>query len=438
MSNIPEYSVSEISYLIKKKLEHDFSYIQVKGEISDLKIWNGHFLFNLKDNDGTIASRIWKNKVSLLNFKPEEGLEITATGRVSTHPKRSGYNLIIDNINATGEGELLKLIENRKKKLKESGIFEKCASLPFLPLNIGVITSLTGAVIEDIKNKISKRFPSNLLIWPVSVQGITAEKDIINAIKGMNSIKKGNIPEVIILARGGGSVEDLMPFNSEKLAYEIYNSNIPIVSAIGHETDFTIADFAADHRASTPTAAADMVIPEKKELEMKIIELSKNINLSINRIAADANAKINQTSLRLINLRRLINNNEEKILNQHNYLNKLIKFKLLEKENNFKSMKFRTPKFLFQKLDTYTNKLNENLNKSILNLIKQKKDISKSRFQLLVSNSYEKWLAKGFTLVKNKEKKIIKNINQISINEELNIHFYKGKVNAKVKNIKKF
>ena len=238
----------------------------------------------------------------------------------------------------------------------------------------------------------------------MSVQGITAEKDIINAIKGMNSIKKGNIPEVIILARGGGSVEDLMPFNSEKLAYEIYNSNIPIVSAIGHETDFTMADFAADHRASTPTAA-DMVIPEKKELEMKIIELSKNINLSINRIAADANAKINQTSLRLINLRRLINNNEEKILNQHNYLNKLIKFKLLEKKNNFKSMKFRTPKFLFQKLDTYTNKLNENLNKSILNLIKQK-DISKSRFQLLVSNSYEKWLAKGFTLVKNKEKKL--------------------------------
>ena len=289
-----------------------------------------------------------------------------------------------------------------------------------------------------MKLKISKKFPSNLLIWPVSVQGIAAEKDIINAIKGMNSIKKGNIPEVIILARGGGSVEDLMPFNSEKLAYEIYNSNIPIVSAIGHETDFTIADFAADHRASTPTAAADMVIPEKKELEMKIIELSKNINLSINRIAADANAKINQTSLRLINLRRLINNNEEKILNQHNYLNKLIKFKLLEKENNFKSMKFRTPKFLFQKLDTYTNKLNENLNKSILNLIKQKKDLSKSRFQLLVSNSYEKWLAKGFTLVKNKEKKIIKNINQISINEELNIHFYKGKVNAKVKNIKKF
>ena len=153
MSNIPEYSVSELSNLIKRKLEPEFSFIQIRGEICDLKLWNGHFLFNLKDKDGILAARVWKNKVPFLNFKPEEGLEITATGKISTHARKSSYNLIIDNINATSDGELLKLIEIRKKTLKAKGIFNKSLPLPLLPNRIGVITSLTGAVIEDIKKK---------------------------------------------------------------------------------------------------------------------------------------------------------------------------------------------------------------------------------------------------------------------------------------------
>ena len=275
MSNIPVFSVSELSHLIKKKLENDFSYIQIKGEISDLKLWNGHFLFNLKDHKGVIAARIWSNRVPFLSFKPEEGLEITATGKISTHVAKSSYNLIIDNIRATSEGEFLKLIEFRKRKLKEEGIFKKSQALPLLPDKIGIVTSLTGAVIEDIKNKISIKFPCHLLIYPISVQGNRAEEDLVNAIRSLNTIKKKNAPDVIIIARGGGSVEDLMPFNSEKLAYEIFNSKIPIISAIGHETDFSISDFAADFRASTPTAAADMVVPEKKGAGKKYITTQK-------------------------------------------------------------------------------------------------------------------------------------------------------------------
>ena len=182
-----------------------------------------------------------------------------------------------------GEGQLLKLIEARKK-LSELGLFNKSNPLPLLPNRIGVITSLTGAVIEDIKNKISLKFPSHLLIWPINVQGVSAEADIINAIKGFNLLQKEKKPDVIILARGGGSIEDLMPFNSEKIAYEIYKSKIPIISGIGHETDFTIADFVADHRASTPTAAADLVVPEKKEIELKIKIYDKNLNLNIHRV----------------------------------------------------------------------------------------------------------------------------------------------------------
>ena len=182
MSNVPEYKVSEISYLIKRKLENDFGYIQVKGEISDLKLWNGHYLFNLKDEESVLASRIWKNKVPMLNFKPEEGLIISAIGKISTHLKRSGYNLLIDNISSAGEGTLLKLIELRKKKLQDKGFFNKSKALPFLPKKVAVITSITGAVIEDIKNKILTKFPSYIMIWPVNVQGILAENNILQKL----------------------------------------------------------------------------------------------------------------------------------------------------------------------------------------------------------------------------------------------------------------
>ena len=264
------------------------------------------FLFNLKDNEGIIAARIWKNKVPFLNFKPEEGLEITATGKISTHIKRSSYNLLIDNIHATSEGELLKLIELRKKKLQKKGIFNKSRPLPLLPDRIAIVTSLTGAVIEDIKKKISTKLPSHLLVWPISVQGILAERDLINAIKGINALKEIHAPQVIILARGGGSVEDLMPFNSEKLAYELFNSKIPIISAVGHETDFSISDFAADHRASTPTAAADMVVPDKKELLQKIYNLSKNKEIFLNKIITNKFMSLKQSNLDIINPRKLM------------------------------------------------------------------------------------------------------------------------------------
>ena len=437
MSNIPEYSVSELSYLIKKKLENEFSYIQIRGEISDLKLWNGHFLFYLKDNDGILAARIWKNRVPFLNFEPEEGLEVTATGKISTHVKRSNYNLIIENINAVSEGELLKLIEIRKKKLKENGVFNKSIPLPLLPDKIGVITSLTGAVIEDIKNKISLRFPSHLLVWPISVQGLSAETDIINAIKGINSMKKSSAPDVIILARGGGSVEDLMPFNSEKLAYEIFNSQIPIISAVGHETDFTIADFAADYRASTPTAAADMVVPDKKELEKKVYNFSKNINLFVDRLILNTYLKLKQVNLRLINPSKLINNNKLKLENRLSHLHKLKKFKIIEKENKFKAMKLKSPKFLLKNSVTNYNKIKKNIDDIILKAIKNKNRYLKNKLEVLLSSSYQRWLKKGFAIIKNNNNRIIKNTNNLNINDEIRVNFFKGEINAQVKKIKK-
>ncbi len=437
MSNIPEYSVSELSYLIKKKLENEFNYIQIRGEISDLKLWNGHFLFYLKDNDGILAARIWKNRVPFLNFEPEEGLEVTAIGKISTHVKRSNYNLIIENINAVSEGELLKLIEVRKKKLKENGVFNKSMPLPLLPDKIGVITSLNGAVIEDIKNTISLRFPSHLLVWPISVQGLSAETDIINAIKGINSMKKSSAPDVIILARGGGSVEDLMPFNSERLAYEIFNSKIPIISAVGHETDFTIADFAADYRASTPTAAADMVVPDKQELEKKVYDFSKNINLLVDRIILNTYLKLKQANLRLINPGKLIKNNKLKLENRISHLHKLKKFKIIEKENKFKAMKLKSPKSLMKNSETNYYKIKKNIDEIILKVLKNKNRYLENKLEVLLSSSYQRWLKKGFAIIKNNNSKIIKNSDSLNINDEIRVNFFKGEINAQVKKIKK-
>ncbi len=436
MSNIPEYSVSELSYLIKKKLEQDFSYIQIKGEISDLKLWNGHYLFNLKDEEGILAARIWKNRVPELSFKPEEGLEITATGKISTHQKRSGYNIIIENINALGEGDLLKLIETRKRKLKEEGIFNKSSPLPLLPDRIGVITSLTGAVIEDIKNKISLKFPSHLLVWPISVQGASAEVDIIRAINGFNLVVKHKRPDVLILARGGGSIEDLMPFNSEKVAYAIYNSSIPIISAVGHETDFTITDFVSDHRASTPTAAADLVVPDIKEIKLKIKGYNKNINLCITRVVTNSLSKIKQAELRITNPRKIVDNNKLRLKNIFLQLHKTMKFKFTEKKNKVNLSFLKSPKLIIKTAEKNLNNNKKNLNKTILRILIQKKQYLQNKLDILNSSSYEKWLKKGFAIVKSKDGKLIKRLNNININDEVNIRFFKGEVNAQIKKIK--
>ncbi len=287
MSNIPEYSVSELSRSIKSSLESKFNRVRVKGEISGLtKANSGHVYFSLKDEDALLSSIIWRSRASVLEVLPEEGLEVIALGKISTYMPRSNYNFIIENIKFAGEGALLKAVEERKKKLKALGYFElsKKKEIPFIPKTIGIITSPTGAVIEDMKKKIKERYPSNILLWPVAVQGPKSEHDIQKAIKGFNIMKRK--PDVIILARGGGSLEDLIAFNSEEVAKAIFDSNIPLISAVGHETDFSISDLVADIRASTPTAAADLVVPERIELIKKVETtcnfLKKNIENSLN------------------------------------------------------------------------------------------------------------------------------------------------------------
>ena len=292
-------------------------------------------------------------------------------------------------------------------------------------------------MIEDIKNKIALKFPSHLLIWPINVQGRLAENDIIEAIKGINLIDKRCGPEVIILARGGGSVEDLMPFNSEKLAYEIYNSKIPIISAVGHETDFTIADFAADYRASTPTAAADMVVPNKKEMENKIKNHTKSLNTYVQKLLFDALNKIHKLNLRLINPYKIIDNNISRLRFNESQVVKIINYKIINKKNQANTLLLRNPTLLLKNLERGYNKIKNSINQLIDKTIEQKDKNLKIKFEILVSNSYQKWLEKGFAIVKNKDNKLIKNLENLSIDEKIKISFLKGEVNAKVKTIKK-
>ena len=287
-TNNPVYSVSEFSHVIKKLVETNFSYVRIRGEISRPSFpGSGHVYFTLKDADGTIAAIIWKYTLPKLSIKPEEGMEVICTGKVTTFAGQSKYQIIVETMEVAGEGALLKMLEERRKKLLKEGLFDQEIKkpIPYLPKIIGVITSPSGAVIKDILHRLSDRFPSHVYLWPVAVQGEDSARQISNAIDKFNqltddtSIKK---PDLLIVARGGGSLEDLWSFNEEIVVRSVYKSSIPVISAVGHETDTTLIDFVSDLRAPTPTAAAEKAVPVRDELISRIDELNLRIKSSFN------------------------------------------------------------------------------------------------------------------------------------------------------------
>lgn len=272
-TNLPEISVSELSQSLKRAVEEAFPYVRLRGEISGYRgpHSSGHVYFSLKDDSAKIDAIIWKGAFARMRFKPEEGMEVIATGKVTTYPGKSSYQIVIDALEPAGVGALMALLEERRKKLAAEGLFDEARKkpLPYLPRVIGVITSPTGAVIRDILHRLSDRFPRHVLVWPVRVQGETCGAEVAAAIEGFNAFAEGGAaprPDVLIVARGGGSLEDLWGFNDEIVVRAAAASRIPLISAVGHETDFTLIDFAADRRAPTPTAAAEMAVPVRSEL----------------------------------------------------------------------------------------------------------------------------------------------------------------------------
>ena len=269
LSNIPEYSVGEVSAAVRRNLEAEFPRVRVRGEVSGFKrAASGHLYFNLKDDRDVLNAVCWRGAAGGIGLRPEDGMEVVATGRVTAYGARSSYQLVVDALDLAGEGALLKLLEERRRRLAEEGLFDADSKrrIPFLPERIGIVTSLGGAVLHDILHRLRERFPRHVLVWPVPVQGEGAAEKIAEAIEGMGALPPEMLPDVLIVARGGGSLEDLWAFNEEAVVRAAAVSAIPLISAVGHETDTTLIDLAADLRAPTPTAAAELAVPVRSEL----------------------------------------------------------------------------------------------------------------------------------------------------------------------------
>jgi len=279
-TNAPEITVSELAGALKRAIEDRFGYVRVRGEISGYRgpHSSGHAYFSLKDTGARLDAVIWRTSLQRMRLKPEEGLEVVATGRLTTFPGKSAYQIVIESLELAGIGALMALLEARRRKLAEEGLFDAARKrkVPFLPKVIGVVTSPTGAVIRDILHRLSGRFPVRVVVWPVRVQGETSAAEVAAAIDGLNALPPGGPvprPDVVIVARGGGSLEDLMSFNDEAVVRAAARSAIPLIAAVGHETDWTLIDHAADVRAPTPTAAAEFAVPVRAELLAAIADL---------------------------------------------------------------------------------------------------------------------------------------------------------------------
>ncbi|HTU12945.1 MAG TPA: exodeoxyribonuclease VII large subunit [Allosphingosinicella sp.] len=265
--NAPAFSVSELSAALKRTVEDGFAHVRVRGEISGFKrVASGHCYFTLKDDGACIDAVIWRGTAQSLRFRPEDGIEVIATGKLTTYPQRSRYQIVVERLELAGQGALMALLDKRRQALAAEGLFDEARKrpLPFAPGRIGVVTSPTGAVIRDILHRLEDRFPTHVMLWPVPVQGEGAAEKVAAAVAGFNALPEP--PDLIIVARGGGSIEDLWAFNEEAVVRAVAGSAVPVISAVGHETDTTLCDYAADRRAPTPTAAAEMAVPVRAEL----------------------------------------------------------------------------------------------------------------------------------------------------------------------------
>ena len=447
--NIPEYSVTELSTALKSTIEEQFGYVRIKGELSGINNHSsGHIYLTLKDENAVINGIIWRSSVAKIKIRPEEGLEVICSGKISTgynpgrFAGRSNYQITIDSMKPAGVGALMAVLEERKKKLNEEGLFDERhkKSIPLYPKVIGVITSPTGAVLQDIKHRISERFPCNVLLWPVPVQGNDAADLIVSAIEGFNNLdSNSNIPtpDIIILARGGGSIEDLWCFNEESIVRAVSNSRIPLISAVGHETDTTLVDFASDRRAPTPTAAAEIATPSKEALLSELFE-------SENRINASINSCINIVKERVDNVQKLFPSYEYLFSTKTNDLNSLahrlpgaLKLYIQKEMTNYKNIGSKLS------LNTLKEKI-KNSQSNLLISTKQLVKVNKNNFnnlsnrlnstnKLLESLSYKSVIKRGFSVARNSSNKIISEKTDIIEDNRINIETKFGIIQTEVK-----
>ena len=437
--NIPEYGVTQFNKALKNLIEDHFSYVRIKGEISELRVaTKGQIYITLKDKTSILSAVVWEQKKRALTFEPETGMEVILTGRVTTWSKfKTTYQIDVEKIEIAGEGALLKIIEERKKRLKKKGYFEESnkKSIPYLPSRIGVITSPTGSVIYDIINRISDRFKTPIDLWPVSVQGADAPKNIIEAIIGFNNLLKIK-PDVIIIARGGGSTEDLMAFNDEKLAECVSMSKIPIISAVGHETDTTIIDLVSDLRASTPTAAAELVVPVKSELISIVKNLNQRMTFGIENIYKEHSAKVKNLISLIKTPQQIIDSFKDRLSFIEPGLKRIIKNSIKIASRDLMALfgKLKIPNDLIKLKKSNIDNFNKVLDASIKREFIKNREKYINFLKLIETNSIHSNLKKGYSIL-SKNKKIINNSKYINENDNLSVRLIDKSIEINVKKI---
>ena len=418
MNEITEYSVSEISFAIKQCVETAFARVRVKGEIFGAKkADSGHWYLSLKDENAVLSAVCWRGVASALPVKIEDGLEVVATGKITTFAGRSSYQLVIEQLEIAGTGALLKLLEERKQQFLKEGLFDAAhkQKIPFLPKVIGVVTSPSGAVIRDIIHRVRDRFPTGIIVWPTPVQGEGAAEKIAAAINGFNALPEDGVvpkPDVLIVARGGGSLEDLWPFNEEIVVRAVYNSKIPVISAVGHETDTMLIDYAADVRAPTPTGAAEFAVPVKSELLLQLSSLDNRRLNAATRLLNEYKQMLEGLSRGIPNLEQIVAESRQKLDERAERLKLAIRNYLLVKK---------------QALDLsglkpyYVRNLMEKNIQTLQNLAARLEGVS-----------VESVLKRGFAWVTDKHFKTLYDATHAKRSGELNVRFADGIVKTKV------
>jgi exodeoxyribonuclease VII large subunit len=431
LSNVPEMSVSDLANSLKRTLEETFSHIRVRGELSGIKIAaSGHLYGDIKDVDANINIVCWRGTLSKLSVKPEEGMDVIVTGRVSSYAKSSRYQIIIEKMELAGEGALLKLLDERKKKLAAEGLFDsnRKKPLPFLPKRIGVITSSTGAVIRDIMHRLRDRFPSHVLVYPVPVQGQGADQKITSAINGFNQLNPDLRPDLLIIARGGGSLEDLMAFNEENVVRAVAASAIPIISAVGHETDTTLVDYAADLRAPTPTGAAELAVPVRLQIMAQLQDNHERLIKSTSRIVTERKNNLSAFSARLGDPRKILESKAQTVDFLAEKLSNSLRRQLHSKQTALQntSSKLISPKFLIDQKRQSVSYLNDRLQKTMPQKIIEAKNRLQNLDRMLQSLSHKGVLRRGYALVYDEKENLIRSPQSVKTDDTLQIEFDKG------------
>ncbi len=442
--NAEPLTVTALSYAIKGLVENKFVSVKVRGEISGFKkAASGHMYFALKDEESVLDGVCWRGSASKLAVVPEDGLEVVCTGRITTYPGRSKYQMVVETMEAAGEGALLKLLEERRKKLEAEGLFspDRKKKIPFLPDVIGVITSPTGAVIRDIMHRLNDRFPRRVLLWPCVVQGEEAAAQVAAAIKGFNALPPEGIdtpnghiprPDVLIVARGGGSLEDLWAFNEEIVVRAAAESDIPLISAVGHETDTTLIDYASDLRAPTPTGAAEKAVPVRLELAAALSADKTRLSVAASRLITELQNVLTGLSRGLPPLDRIVAEYEQKLDDRAERLQNAAAVMLDAKKSDAERFASRLarPDLLLSDARNALLQTAQPLDSLIKTLAAELSARLETAGRLLESYSYERVLERGFALVLDGAGKPVSSAVAAAKHSELNLKFADGAVSV--------